>query len=113
MYAHFHHRHAKIDETALRRRWPRDSCAPACSEGSAVSEPPQLLPSQLFNASKSRRSAAACGTFAANAVSPADRALLLRMQRSWIERARYQDWLDGLPPNPPERANALAVPQRS
>jgi len=102
------HRHAKVDETALRRRWPRDSCAPACSEGSAVSEP-----SQLFNASRSRSTAAACGTFAANAVSPADRALLLRMQRSWLERARYQDWLDRLPPNPPVRANALAVPQRS
>jgi hypothetical protein len=90
---------APMAERQLRSRLQR---------GSAVSEP-----SQLFNASKSRRSADACGAFAANAVSPGDRALLLRMQRSRLERARYQDWLDGLPPNPPERANALAVPRRS
>lgn len=71
---------------------------------------------ELLKASRYRRTAAACGTFAANAVSPADRALLLRMQRSWLERAHHEDWLDGLPPTTPTtptRSNALAVPRRS
>jgi hypothetical protein len=90
-----------------RRRWPRDSCAPACSEESAVPNAPQLL-----NASRYRRAAAACGAFAANAVSSADRALLMRMQRSWLDRAQHQEWLDGLPPTSPARPNALRVPRR-
>jgi hypothetical protein len=68
---------------------------------------------ELLNASRYRRDAATCGTLAANAVSLADRALLLRMQRSWLDRAQHQEWLDGLPPTPPARANVLAVPRRS
>ncbi len=68
---------------------------------------------ELLNASRYRRAAAACGTFAANAVSPADRVLLLRLRRSCLERAQYEDWLDGLPPVPPAKPIALAVPGRS
>jgi hypothetical protein len=83
------HRHANTQRAKARRRWPRDSCAPACSEESAVPKAPQLL-----NASRYRRAAAACGAFAANAASSADRTLL-RMQRSWLDRARHQEWLDG------------------
>jgi hypothetical protein len=77
-------------------------------EESTVSEAPEA-----FKASRHRRTAAACGIFAANAVSSADRELLLRMQRSRLERARHEDWLDGEPPKPPARPNALAVPKRS
>jgi len=66
-----------------------------------------------IRSSKFRRTAAVCGAFAAHAVSPADRALLLRMQRSRLNRAQHEDWLDGLPPTPPARSNALAVPRRS
>jgi len=68
---------------------------------------------ELFKASRYRRTAVTCGILAANAASPADREVLLRMKRSWLERARHQDWLDGFPPNPPVRSNALAVPRRS
>jgi hypothetical protein len=71
-----------------------------------VSEAPEM-----FRAGRYRRSAAACGIFAANAVSPADRELLLRMQRSWLDRAHHEDWLDGLPPTTPGRPKALALPQ--
>ena len=39
-----------------------------------------------------RREAAACGVFAANAKSAADRELLLRMQRSLLTRAYHEDW---------------------
>ena len=45
---------------------------------------------------KYRRDAAACERFASNARTAADRALLLRMQRSLLGRADHQDWLDGL-----------------
>jgi hypothetical protein len=68
-------------------------------------------PSQFERATRFRNSAAACGMFAANAVSPSDRDLLLRMQRSWLERAHYEDWVNGLPPIPPAGARALAVPR--
>jgi hypothetical protein len=68
-------------------------------------------PSLSIEATRLRRSAAACGVFAANAISLLDRELLLRMQRSWLERAHHQDLIDGLPPRPPARANALAVPR--
>jgi hypothetical protein len=61
---------------------------------------------------KYRRDAAACERFAANARTVADRALLLRMQRSLLGRADHQDWLDGLPPVPPARPNVLALPRR-
>lgn len=99
---------ARDDSTSeARRRWPRDSCAPACSEESAVPNQPQLP-----NASRYRRAAATCGAFAANAVSSADHALLMRMQRSWLDRARHQEWLDGLPPTPPSKPNAIAAPRR-
>jgi hypothetical protein len=69
--------------------------------------------SQLSKVSAHRRHAAACGFFAANARSAADRELLLRMQRSLLDRARHGDWLDGLPPMPPARPAALVVPRRS
>ena len=68
---------------------------------------------ELFKASRYRRTAATCGILAANATSPADREVLLRMQRSWLERARHADWFDDQPPNPPVRSNALAVPRPS
>ena len=57
-----------------------------------------------------RREAAACGVFAANAKSAADRELLLRMQRSLLTRAHHEDWLDGSPPVPPAGCNSLALP---
>ena len=67
--------------------------------------------SQSIKATRFRKSAAACGAFAANAVSLLDRELLLRMQRSWLERAHHQDLIDETPPRPPGCANALAVPR--
>ena len=70
-------------------------------------------PHEPSSASKHRGDAAACGLFAANAKSTADRELLLRMQRSLLRRADHQGWLDGLPPVPPARPKALAVPRRS
>jgi hypothetical protein len=70
-------------------------------------------PELLFKASRYRSTAAAYGAFAANAVSSADRSLLLRMQRSWLDRAQHHEWLAGLPPTPPVRSNALAVPRWS
>jgi hypothetical protein len=65
--------------------------------------------SQSVKATQFRSSAAACGAFAANALSPVDRELLLRMQRSWLGRATHQDLLDGLPPSPPPCTAALSV----
>jgi hypothetical protein len=67
---------------------------------------------RFAKAARFRSNADACGSFAANAVSPLDRALLLRMQRSWLERASHQDTIDELPPRPPAGAGALAVPRR-
>jgi hypothetical protein len=67
----------------------------------------------LSNASKHRRQADACGLFAANAQSVGDRALLLSLRRVLLDHADREDWLDGLPPVPPARPNALAVPGRS
>lgn len=67
---------------------------------------------QLSNESRHRRAAASCGLFAASATSAADRELLLRMQRSLLKRADHEGWLDGLPPVPPARPRALAVPTR-
>jgi hypothetical protein len=67
----------------------------------------------LSNASRHRREAAACGLFAANARSAADREQLLSMQRLLLRRADHEGWLDGLPPIPPARPRALAVPTRS
>jgi hypothetical protein len=66
----------------------------------------------LFETTKRFRSnAVTCGIFAANAVSPSDRELLLRMQRSWLARACHADWVDEQPPRPPAGSNALAVPR--
>lgn len=67
--------------------------------------------SELSKASRFRRSAATCGILAANARSPVDRDILLRMQRSWLERAHHEDVLDDLPPDPPVRSNALTAPR--
>jgi hypothetical protein len=66
-----------------------------------------------FKALRYRRTVATCGILAANATSPADREVLLRMQQTWLERARHEDWLDDQPPNPPVRSNALPVPRPS
>jgi hypothetical protein len=68
-------------------------------------------PSQSVKAMRFRSHAAACGVFATNALSPSDREFLLRMQRSWLERAHHQDQVDGLPPPPPGCSSALAVPR--
>ena len=67
---------------------------------------------ELSKASRYRRYAAACGLFAANAKSAADRELLIGMQRSLLRRAEHQRWLDDLPPLPPARPSALAVSAR-
>lgn len=73
-------------------------------------EPKPLKEHELSKASRYRRYAAACGLFAANAKSAADREVLLGMQRSLLRRADHQCWLDGLPPLPPARPTSLAVP---
>jgi hypothetical protein len=70
--------------------------------------------SQAFSSlvsSRCRRAASACGIFAANAISPTDRNLLLRMQQSWLARADCEESLRDPPPNPPTRSIALAVPK--
>jgi len=69
---------------------------------------PQSELPQSEKAARFRRNAAACGTLAASAVSSRDRALLLRMQRSWLGRACHADSLSDMPPAPP--AGALALP---
>ena len=56
-----------------------------------------------------RREAAACGVFAANAKSAADRELLLRMQRSLLTRACHEDWLEGCRLRSPRR-DAIRLP---
>jgi hypothetical protein len=61
--------------------------------------------------SRYRRAASACGIFAANAVSRADRDLLLRMQRSWLARAYCEEWRRDPPPDSPARSIALVVPK--
>jgi hypothetical protein len=68
-------------------------------------------PPQFERATRFRNNAAACGMFAANAVSPLDRGRLLGMQRAWLERAHHEDFVNGLPPRPPAGAKALAVPR--
>jgi hypothetical protein len=77
-----------------------------------MSKPPFTDQTRFAKATRFRSNADACRTFAANAMSPSDRALLLRMQRSWLERASHQDTIDELPPRPPAGAGALAVPRR-
>lgn len=74
--------------------------------------PRQHKEHELSKVSRYRRYAAACGLFAVNAKSAADRELLLGMQRSLLRRAEHQCWLDELPPVPPARPSALAVPTR-
>jgi hypothetical protein len=61
-------------------------------------------------AAQFRSHAAACGIFAANAVSPSDREHWLRMQRSWLDRAHHEEWVNGMPPRPPAGLRALSVP---
>ena len=68
-------------------------------------------PSQFERATRFRNNAATLGMFAAHAVSLPDREHLLRMQRAWLERARHEDFVNGLPPRPPAGAKALAVPR--
>jgi hypothetical protein len=94
---------APVAERGLRSRLKRE-------EG-AVSRAPELI-TEPIKATRYRRTAAACEVFAANALSEADRALLLRMQRSWLERAHHEDLLGDLPPKPPAGSRALAVPRR-
>jgi hypothetical protein len=74
-------------------------------------KPPKAL--ETSKALRHRREAAACGVFAVNAKSVADRELLLRMQRSLLIRAYHEDWIDGLPPIPPAGCNSLSLPARS
>jgi len=52
-------------------------------------------PSQFERATRFRNNAAACGMFAANAVSLLDRERLLRMQRTWLKRAPHEDFVNG------------------
>jgi hypothetical protein len=61
------------------------------------------------NAPAYRRKAAMCGNLADCARSPGDRRALLRMRDSWLTLAANAEWLSGLPPTPPDGANALAV----
>jgi hypothetical protein len=68
----------------------------------------------LSKAMEYRRDAAACGLFAVNARSAADRELLLHMKRSLLEHASHEeDRDDGLPPIPPAQSTALAVPRQT
>ena len=64
------------------------------------------VPFESSKSSRSRRNAAACGLFAANAISQTDRELLLRMQRSWLARVHNDEPPDGLPPVAPARSKA-------
>ena len=56
-----------------------------------------------------RRKASTCRALADCATSAPDRAQLLAMSRSWIDRAASEDWRDGLPPVPPTQASALRI----
>jgi hypothetical protein len=92
--------------------------SPGADDRETVALPPAkeesaMTVSSLSNALRHRRQAAACGLFAANAQSTVDRELLLRMQRSLLGHACYEDWVNGLPPVPPARPAALPVPGRA
>ena len=77
-----------------------------------MAESPSFPESASFpRATRFRGTAAVCGIFAASALSSADRELLLRMQRSWLDRARHEDWVNAMPPRPPAGSNALSVPR--
>ena len=56
-----------------------------------------------------RRKASTCRALADCAASAPDRAQLLSMSRSWLERAASEDWRDGLPPVPPAQASTLRI----
>jgi hypothetical protein len=66
-----------------------------------------------FKAQAYRRKASTCDSLAGCARTTIDRDQLQHMRDAWLSRAANQDWLDGLPPQPPEGANALAVPSRA
>jgi hypothetical protein len=61
------------------------------------------------NAPAYRRKAAMCGNLADCAQSAGDRRELLRMRESWLALAANAEWLNELPPTPPDGANALAA----
>jgi hypothetical protein len=66
-----------------------------------------------FKAQAYRRKASACDSLAGCARTAADRDRLQHMRDAWLSRAANEDWREGLPPQPPENANALAVPSRA
>jgi hypothetical protein len=57
-----------------------------------------------------RLTAVLCGVLSAHAESAGDCETLSHLERSLIELARREDWVDGPPPLPPARSAALAVP---
>jgi hypothetical protein len=56
-----------------------------------ASEERTLIQAPRFPRAVQFRSHAACGIFAANAVSLSDRELWLRKQRSWLDRAYHEE----------------------
>jgi hypothetical protein len=96
------HWQAKVDETSFQAPMTERPLRSRLYEESAVSDT-----SEIFKASTYRRDAAVCGAFAANAISPTDRELLLRLQRLLLNRALDEEWIDEPPPPPPAKSSAL------
>jgi hypothetical protein len=78
---------------------------------SAVAHAVALLMPNSTEADRCRRAAAGCAVFAANATARTDRALLLSLQRKWLDRAHHNDAIDELPPRPPVVSNAVRLPK--